>query len=113
MTWFLYAISNADISCKSASLITQLLTAHAPLNAFLKQINKINSARCLSCGTSPETVRHFLLVCPGYAFERWALEAHLKKKQKALTLENLLGDSDLTILLANFINVSHRFTSML
>jgi ribonuclease HI len=110
---FLHAISTTDISRDSASRITQLLTAHAPQNAFLKRINKVDSARCPSCGTSPETVSHFLLECPGYAFERWALEAHLKKKRKALTTENILGDPDLTLPLANYIKASHRFTNTL
>ncbi len=108
---FLHAISTTDISRKTASIITQLLTAHAPLNGHLKRINKVDSARCPACGASPETVRHFLLECPGYAFERWALEKHLKKRQKALTIENLLGDTEFTLPLANYIESSHRFTS--
>ena len=33
---FLRRISNANISRKSASLTTQLLTEHIPLNAYLK-----------------------------------------------------------------------------
>jgi ribonuclease HI len=107
---FLHAISNPDLSHKSASLISQLLTMHIPLNKYLKRIKKVNSARCPSCGTSPETVRHFLLKCPGYAYERWTLENRLKKKRKTLTLEHLLGDAELMIPLVNYIEATHRFT---
>jgi len=95
---------------KSASLVTQLLTTHIPLNEYLKRIKKVDSVRCPSCGASPETVRDFLLECPGYAFERWTLENRLKKKRKTLTLETLLGDADLMIPLANFIEATHRFS---
>jgi len=107
---FLYAISHSDLSRKAASLITQLLTTHIPLNSFLKRIKKVDSARCPACGTNPETVRHFLLECPGYAFERWMLENWLRKKRKALTLENLLGDADIMVPLANYLEATHRFT---
>jgi len=107
---FLHAISHFNLSCKAASLITQLLTTHIPLNGYLKWIKKVDSARCPSCGTSPKTVRHFLLECPGYTFERWTLENRLKKKQKTLTIENLLGDADLMLPLANYLEATHRFT---
>jgi hypothetical protein len=54
-----------------------------------------------ACGAGSETVRHFLLECPGYAHERWALE-------KALMLENLLGDEEVIVPITN-LSVSHRF----
>lgn len=70
----------------------------------------IDSARCPAYGTGSETVRHFLLHCPGYVHDRWALERSLSRREKALTLENLLGDAEAIIPLTNFINESHQFT---
>lgn len=67
-------ISNTNISCKLASLITQTLTEHILLNAYLKRFKLVNSARCPACGNHSETVRHFLLHCPSYTHKRWALE---------------------------------------
>jgi ribonuclease HI len=107
---FLHMISNANITRRSASLITQLFITHIPLNEYLKRFKIADSARCPACGASLETVKHYLLECSGYAHERWALDKRLKKKHKRLTLENLLGDVDLTVPLANFISASHRFT---
>jgi ribonuclease HI len=108
---FLRSISKADIPRRSASLVTQLLIGHIPLNEYLKRINKTDSANCPACGAGHETVRHFLLECPGYAHERWALEKSLKKRHKDLTLDNLLGDAEATIPLTNFISASLRFSS--
>lgn len=103
-------ISNTNISRKSASLITQILTEHIPLNAYLKRFKLVDSARCPACGNHSETVRHFLLHCPSYAHERWALEKRLKKNRIALNLENLLGKAEAILPLANYINATHRFT---
>ena len=110
--FFLQSISKADLSCRSASMITQLITAHIPLNSYLKRINKVDSVRSPSCRATNETVWHFLLACPGYAHEQWALEARLKEKHKHLTYNNILGNADFFVPLANYINMSHRFSPM-
>ena len=107
---FLRSISNTNISRKAASIVTQLVTGHIPLNEYLYRFKLINSARCPACGTGSETVRHFLLHCPGYAHERWLLAKHLKKKNLELTLENLLGNAEAIAPLTNYINSTHRFT---
>ena len=106
----LRTISKADLSRRSASLITQLRLQHIPLNAYLKRFNLVDSARCPACGADVETVSHFLLQCPSYAHERWALERSLRKRKKEFTLENLLGDPEAIIPLNNFIDASLRFT---
>ena len=106
---FLRTISNANISRRSASLVTQLQIGHIPLNGYLKKINKVDQANCPACGTDYESVRHFLLDCPGYAHERWLLEKRLKRRNKNLTMENLLGDAEATIPLTNYIYTSYRF----
>ena len=60
-----------------------------------------------------ETLPHFLLSCPTYAFKRWALERQVKKKKQNLTLEALLGDTDLALPLANYIDGTSRFKQSL
>ena len=107
---FLRRISNSNISRKSASMITQLLTEHIPLNAYLKRFKLVDNARCPACGHSSETVTHFLLHCPTYAHERWTLEKCLRKNKLALTLENLLGATEALEPLATYINTTHRFS---
>ena len=45
-------------------------------NSYLKRSNKVVSASCPSCGAGFKTVRHFLLVCPGYALSLFPPEHH-------------------------------------
>lgn len=59
------------------SVITQLRTGHAPLNAHLARISKADSAACPRCAYRSETVRHFVLDCPEYHEERWALRTRM------------------------------------
>ena len=109
-TYILHLISSNDLPRAASSLITQILTNHIPLNAYLYKIKKVDSARCPACGASHETIRHMLLKCPTYAFERWPLEQRLKKKRKELSLENILGDSEFIKPLINFLEATHRFS---
>ena len=45
-----------------------------------------------------------------YAFERWALAEHVKKRRKELTIEKtLLGNPELAIPLANYMDGTGRF----
>jgi len=107
---YLHSISSHNISRKSASLVTQILTEHLPLNVYLKRFNKVNSTSCPACGAARETVRHFLLTCPSYAHERWVLNARLKTKHKTMTLANMIENPDTLAALTNFIHSSHRFS---
>ena len=107
---FLGAISTPEITRSSASLIAQLRLSHIPLNGYLKRFKRTDSARCPACGADEETITHFLLLCPSYAHERWALARQVKKNKKRMSLDALLGDPSLIIPLANYINATHRFT---
>jgi hypothetical protein len=107
---FLKRISNPGLSRRSASLIAQLAITHAPLNAYLHKFKLVDKPQCPACGDAHETVPHFLLSCPGYAHERWALIQAAKKRKKQLSLESLFGDRELTLPLANFIKATHRFS---
>jgi len=106
---FLKRLSNSSLSRTASSLISQLAITHIPLNAYLKRFKKVDSARCPACGADEESVEHFLLTCPGYMYERWMFKKEATKLSKTLNLETILGDLDLTIPLANFIDATHRF----
>jgi ribonuclease HI len=106
---FLNRLSNPALSRKAASLITQLAIKHVPLNAYLERFKRVDSARCPVCREAEETVEHFLLECPGYEHERWNLKNEATKLSKTIRMDTLLGDPDLTILLATYIDATLRF----
>ena len=108
-TKFLKTISNAKLSWEDASRIAQLRLQHIPLNKYLHKFKRTDKANCPACGDENETIAHFLLHCPMYAFERWALAKHVKKRRKELTIETLLGDPELAIPLANYMDGTGRF----
>jgi hypothetical protein len=106
---FIESISHPDISHSSASRITQLRITHVPVNEYLHRFKKIESPSCPACGRDLEDVTHFLLECPGYDHERWALAQQARTSKKALCLETLLGAPALTTALAKYIEDTHRF----
>jgi ribonuclease HI/exonuclease III len=108
---FLNAISHAELSREAASRIAQLRLTHAPVNQFLKRIKKVDSSRCPACGAEEETIGHFLLFCPNYAYERWALAQKANKLHKHLSLETLLGIPDMVVPLAKYVEATGRFKS--
>ena len=110
LAYILQIISSNDLPRASSSLISQILTNHIPLNTYLFKIKKVDSAQCPACGVSHETIRHVILMCPIYAFKRWPLEQHLKKKRKEMSLENILGDTEFIKSLVNFLKATHHFT---
>jgi hypothetical protein len=66
---------------------------------------------CPACPEQNKTVEHFLLHCPGYAHERWALKRKLEEDlEEDLTLTSLLANEKAVQPLANFIATTHRFT---
>jgi ribonuclease HI len=106
---FLKTISNAKLSREAASKLSQLRLTHIPLNSYLYRFKRTDSARCPACGADKEDIDHFLLRCPKYAHERWALAKHTNKKRKTLSLKTLLGDPDMANPLANYIDATQRF----
>ena len=106
---FIRAMSNRELSREAASRITQFRLSHAPVNHYLRRIGKVDSARCPACGEDDETIQHFLLSCPSYGYERWALNQQARKLRKQLSLETLLGDLNMIIPLANYIDATQRF----
>jgi hypothetical protein len=103
---FVEAISNHKLSRQAASLISQMHIAHIPLNSYLHRFKCVNSPRCPACGHPKETIEHFLLWCPIYAHERWALEKAVKCK---LNLKILLGNKTAILPLKSYIKATNRF----
>ena len=69
----------------------------------------MDNARCPACGADVGTIEHFLLICPSYAYERWALAQQANKLKKSISMKTLLGTPEMTIPLAKFIDASGRF----
>jgi ribonuclease HI len=103
---FIEAISNPKLPRQAASLISQLRTTHIPLNSYLHRFKRVDSTRCQACRAMAEMVQHFLLYCPGYPHERWALEKAIKCKPN---MKTLLENQKLALALKNYIYTTHRF----
>jgi hypothetical protein len=108
-TRFINAISTKEISRKMASHISQFRLSHTPVNQFLKRIGKVDEARCPACGKEEEMIEHYLLECPSHAHERWALNRQARKLRKQLTMRTLLGEKEMVIPLAKYIEAMNRF----
>jgi len=106
---FLKTISKEGLSRKAASRIAQFRLQHVPLNSYLYRFKRVDKPNCPACGEAEESIAHFLLTCPSYAFERWALARHVKKRRKHMTVESLLGCPDLATPLAKYIDSTGRF----
>ncbi|KNZ76929.1 hypothetical protein J132_10876 [Termitomyces sp. J132] len=72
---------------KHSAFLTQLRTQHIPLNKYLFRIRRSETPVCPHCGNlSVESVRHLLLVCPHYKFERHRyLRRKLRRKAESLS----------------------------
>jgi hypothetical protein len=103
---FIESISNPKLPRQASSLISQLRITHVPLNKYLHRFKCVDSPRCPACGDPKETVEHYLLSCPAYAHERWALGKSTKNKPD---LKTLLGDGKASLALNNYIKATHRF----
>ena len=106
---FLKAISNEKLKRATASIIAQLRMQHIPLNGYLYRFKRVDKPNCPACRENVENIAHFLLNCPKYGHERWALAQQVRKKRKFMTVESLLGEPDLIIPLANYICGTGRF----
>ena len=106
---FLKAISQGNLSREVASRLLQIRLTHILLNSYLHRFKRVDSTRCPACGEDVEDTDHFLVRCPNYTYERWEMTQVVRKKHKMLTMETLLGDLEMIILLAKYITVTQRF----
>lgn len=95
---------------QQASLLIQLRTGHAPLNVYLHRIGKLVRPSCPACGAQEETVKHFVLDCPGHAHKRWYLKKAADAHKMGL-LKFALSTEDGVKEIMEFINGTERFCS--
>ena len=79
-----------DLTRVQTSVLVQLRTGHAPLNAFLHQIGKVDSPCCPACLGANEMVHHFLFDCPPHVHAQHALVRKLGRLSKSV--RHLLGN---------------------
>jgi hypothetical protein len=89
------------------SIIVQLHTGHAPLNAHLFKIKKSDTELCPRCRDALETVHHFLFDCISYGHERHKRYMVLWRDSDSLSflLSDLKGIRELGL----YVNRTRRF----
>ncbi|VDB85625.1 unnamed protein product [Peniophora sp. CBMAI 1063] len=73
------AITN-ELSRRDSTVLFQLRSGHAPLNAHLHRINCAPAPTCEACEEADETVNHFIYDCPARLSERRQLRKAAGKK---------------------------------
>jgi ribonuclease HI len=100
---------SASLKRNQTSLLTQLRSGHAPLNAHLFRIKRAPSPHCPHCqDNSHETVFHYIMKCPHYHGDRMRLFRALRRS--AHSFRFLLSDPSALIPLFDFIQNTARFT---
>lgn len=102
-----FRIATEKLPRRHASILIQLRTGHAPLNAHLHRTKCAPSPKCPKCHNKDETVHHFLIECPGYDTYRRELEATIR--QGARSLSNLLSNNKAFRPLFKYIHKTRRF----
>lgn len=92
---------------RHATLLFQLRTGHAPLQAHLHRIKKVQSPSCPACFQAPETVHHFLFTCTVFRMQRDQLRRELGRA--ALSISTLLTKPKAMKPLFRYIHRTARF----
>ena len=91
---------------RHASLLFQLRSGHAPLNAHLYKIGVVDTPFCPACHQGHETVFHFIRMCPTCRVRRERLQARLKGRDPPIRF--LLTNADAVKPLFEFIHNTKR-----
>jgi hypothetical protein len=94
------------LSRPQCSVLTQLRTTHLALNAYLYRFHLAPSPDCELC-LVPETVPHFLLMCPRYRRQRLDLVLNLGTAR--LSLRRLLAVKSDSKPVLRFVRDTGRF----
>jgi ribonuclease HI len=94
------------LSRPQCSILTQLRTTHLALNAYLYRFHLAPSPDCELC-LVPETVPHYLLLCPHYRRQR--LDLVLKLGTARLSLRRLLAAKSDSKPVLRFVHDTGRF----
>jgi hypothetical protein len=105
-----YFNSIAKLPRKHTSIITQLITGHAPLNKHLHHIGKADSAACPCCHEHEETITHFLLHCPVHRQARILMMAEISDNEQ--NLAGLFATHKNRKQLLNFVSQTTRFRAV-
>ncbi|KZV70474.1 hypothetical protein PENSPDRAFT_561026, partial [Peniophora sp. CONT] len=60
---------------KDSTVLFQLRSGHAPLNAHLHRMKCVEAPTCDRCWADDETVTHFVYECPAWTRERRGMKA--------------------------------------
>jgi hypothetical protein len=103
-------------SKKQTSLLIQLRTGHAGLNAHLYRFKRVESPICEHCAiddyNANETVQHYLFECPAWTNQRRKLQYGMGH-HKAKTMKGLFENEENVKQLIKFVASTRRFEKML
>ncbi|KAJ3836538.1 hypothetical protein F5878DRAFT_512710, partial [Lentinula raphanica] len=88
-----------------------LRTGHAPLQAHLFRIKKVDSPTCPCCRQHPETVFHYLFQCNAHRTHRNRLRR--KVGQRNMNPASLLTEKDLLKHLFRYVDETKRLHHIL
>jgi hypothetical protein len=102
-----YATTAASLPRRQSALLVQLRSGHVPVQKHLHRIKKAATATCPGCGTTEETVMHYLLHCRKYNEQRKVLRRELGRKASEPTY--LLSNTKALPALFRYIAATRRF----
>jgi len=99
----------SSLNRRQTSVLTQLRTAHAPINKHLHRIRKNDTPNCpqATCRGITEDVHHLVFTCPRYTHERYHLKRSIGKK--AFSSTNLFADKETIPHTLDYLNKIGRF----
>ena len=86
--------------------LSRLRTGHTGLNNYLHRFGRVDDSNC-SCGNGAETVKHYLLICPNYEWERDKLRK--ETGTQGMRIESLLGDPSIIHSTMDYVGETGRF----
>eukprot|EP00918_Siedleckia_nematoides_P067420 GHVU01146787.1.p1 GENE.GHVU01146787.1~~GHVU01146787.1.p1 ORF type:complete len:468 (+),score=28.56 GHVU01146787.1:74-1405(+) len=96
-----------ELPRRLSSILVQLRTGHIPLQKHLHRIQRANSDICPCCKLHPETVFHYLMMCPVHKGPRASLRRNFSNRD--WNLSSLLNRPESLEHLARYINTTGRF----
>ncbi|KAJ3780189.1 hypothetical protein GGU10DRAFT_279779, partial [Lentinula aff. detonsa] len=96
-----------DLPRKLVTVLIQLRTGHAPLQAHLYKIKKVDTHTCPCCKRHPETVFHYLIQCRTHCTHQDQLRQQIG--QRNMNLAALLMEKSLLKHLFQYIDETKQF----
>ncbi|KAF5325926.1 hypothetical protein D9611_000194 [Ephemerocybe angulata] len=104
-----YRKHTKELTRAQNSMLVQLRTGHIPLNMYLHIRKKTDTSTCQKCNSGkPETLEHFLHVCPAYRAHRAVMDkVHGRDKRNMV---KIMGNYKHIRALVRYANRMGRFT---